>query len=233
MTTPTRAGVVAVAALALGIGLSGCGSDTTTDGSATTETTAETTSQAPTTSPQAAGPATGPRMTIADYVAQNGIVQTPVLPDDPGAPTVTLPFAQGWEDMGEQSPPGAYRAMVFTTDPEAGADPSTLIATMSKLTGDVDPAKVLEYAPADVQNMPGFQGMDAGQSSDLAGFDATLIGGFYDQDDVTRMIAQKTVVIPADDGVYVLNVKADGPEAQQGALIDATSLIDEQATIVP
>ena len=231
MSTPLRAGVVAVAAVALGVGLAACGSDAATDETTTTETetTTETTSAAPTTSAQAAGPT----MTIADYVAQNGIVQTPVAPGDPGAPTVTLPFAQGWEDMGEQTPPGAYRAMVFTADPAAAADPPTVVTTMSKLTGDVDPAKILEYAPADVQSMPGFQGMNAGQPSDLAGFDATLIGGFYTKDDTTRMIAQKTVVIPAEDGVYVLNVKADGAEAQQGALIDATSLIDEQATIVP
>ena len=228
-----RAGVVAAAAVALAVGLSACASDTATEGSATTEPTTETTSAAPTTSAQASGPEAGPKMTIDEYVAQNGIVQTPVLPDDPDAPAVTLPIAQGWEDMGEQSPPGAYRAMVFTADPAAAADPPTLIAAMSKLTGEVDQAKIMEYAPSDVQNMPEFQGMNTGQPSDLAGFDATLIGGFYTKDGTTRMIAQKTVVIPAEDGIYLLNVKADGPEAQQGALIEATSLIDEQATIVP
>ena len=227
-----RAGVFAVAAVALGIGLSACGSDTSTDPTTDTETTTEAASQAPTTSPQA-GPAAAPSTTIADYIAQNDIVETTVLPGDPSAPTVTLPFARGWEDMGDATPPGAYSGMVFTADQGAASDPPTLIATMSKLTGDVDPAKIIEYASAEVQALPGFQGPDAGDGSSLAGFDATQIGGFYTKDGATRMIAQKTVVIPADDGIFVLKLKADGPEAQAYPLMDATAVIDEQATIVP
>lgn len=226
-----RAGVTAVVAVALGVGLTGCGSDATTGESTTaeTDTTSETASEAPTTSPQAAGPA----LTIDEYIAQNGIERTPVRKGDAGAPAITLPFAEGWEDMGEQTPPEAYQAMVFTGDPAAAADPPTVVATVSRLTGDVDPAKVLEYALTDVHNLPGYKGMDVGQPTDLAGFEGVLLGGFYTKDDAEQMIAQKSVVIPADDAIYLLNIRAEGPQDQQVPLIDATSTIDEQATIVP
>ena len=233
MKTPMRAGAGAAAVIALAVGLSACASDTSTEGSATTESSAETSSAPPTTSAQAAAPDPGPALTIEEYVAQNDIVQTPVAPGDPGAPEITLPLAEGWEDMGAQTPQGAYKAMVFTADPAAAADPPTVVATLSKLTGDVDPAKVLEYAPTDVERLPGFQGMNVGQPSDLADFEAIVLGGFYTKGDAERMIAQKSVVIPAEDGVYLLNIRADGPQDQQTALIDATSTIDEQATIVP
>lgn len=234
MTTPLRAGVIAIATVALGIGLAACGSDSTTDESTTESTTsaAETSSEAAPTSPQAEGPAAGPAMTIDEYIAENGIVQTPMLPGDPGAPTVTLPYAEGWQDMGDQTPEGAYAAMVFTGDPSL-TDPPTLVARMYRLEGDVDPAKILEYSISDVQNLPGFQGPDTGQQSSLAGFDAVQIGGFYDIDGTSHMVAQKTVAIPGQDGLYLLQIKAEGPEEQAYPLMDATADIDEQATIVP
>jgi hypothetical protein len=50
---------------------------------------------------------------------------------------------------------------------------------------------------------------------------------------VKRVIAQKTVVIPGQDGLYVLQLNADGTEDQMGALMDATGVIDEQTTITP
>ncbi|MDY6996169.1 MAG: LpqN/LpqT family lipoprotein [Actinomycetota bacterium] len=228
--TTMRAGLIAIAAVALGIGLSACGSDTATEESASTTSEIATTTEAAPSSPPA-GPAAGPKMTIADYVAENDIVQTTVLPGDPAAPTVTLPYARGWEDL-EPLPEGAYDGMVFTAGPDT-ADPPTLIARMWKLTGDVDPAKVIEYAAGEMQNLPGFQGPDTGQPSSLAGFDATQTGGFYTRDGMTRMMAQKTVVIPAEDGIYVLQLTGDGTEDQAYPVMDATAVIDEQATIVP
>ncbi|MGZ8802727.1 MAG: LpqN/LpqT family lipoprotein, partial [Mycobacterium sp.] len=135
MTIPMRAGVIAIAAVALGIGLSGCGSKTTTEESATTSTTESeaetTTSEAPTTSAEAARPA----KTIVDYIKENNITETPVKPGDPGAPTIDLPFPAGWVDAGPNTPEWAYSAIVFTADPAMAQDPPTIIAIVSKLTG--------------------------------------------------------------------------------------------------
>lgn len=236
MTIPTRAGVIAIAAVALGIGLTGCGSDTTTEESTSTSTSASASasesatasSEAPTTSAAA-----GPKMSIADYIQENNITETPVRRGDPGTPTIDLPSPQGWEDMGADTPGWAYSGMVFTADPAMAQSPPTIIAIVSKLTGNVDPAKILEYAPGEVQSLEGYQGPETGQPSKLSGFDATQVGGTYIKDGVSRMVAQKTVVIPGQDGLFVLQLNADGTEDQAMPLMDATAAIDDQTTITP
>jgi hypothetical protein len=231
MTRSLRAGVVAIAAIAIGIGLPGCGSDTKSEPSPSKETSSATSA----TSSKAASPsptnAAGPNMTIVDYIKENGIVESPVHPGDPGSPTIDLPFPPGWEDAGTKTPEWAYRAIVLT-DP-AVQDPPTVIALVSKLTGNVDPAKILEYAPGEIKNLPGYEGAQEGSPSTLGGFDATQIGGTYTRDGVKRAIAQKTVVIPGQDGLFVLQLNADGTEDQMGALMDAANVIDEQTTITP
>ena len=47
------------------------------------------------------------------------------------------------------------------------------------------------------------------------------------------MIAQKTVVIPGDGAVFVLQLTADGLESDMGPLMDATSAIDKETKITP
>jgi hypothetical protein len=222
-----RAAIIAIAAVALGVGLAGCGSDTKSEES-TSAATSETSSAAPTTSAQAAAPA----YTIVDYIRDNGIVEAPVKRGDPGSPTINLPFPPGWEDAGPRTPEWAYGAII-STDPAMAADPPTIIALVSKLTGNVDPAKILEFAAGEIKNLPGYEGGPNGSPAQLAGFDATQIGGTYTKDGAKRAIAQKTVVIPGQDGLYVLQLNADGLEGQMPALMDATSAIDEQTTITP
>lgn len=104
---------------------------------------------------------------------------------------------------------------------------------MSKLTGPTDPAKILEFAPDEIKNLPDYENLGDGSQSELAGFDACQIGGAYTRDGAERMIAQKTVVIPGDGGLNVLQINADGREDQIGPLMDATVAIDEQPTITP
>ena len=232
MKSSLRAGVIAITAIALGIGLSGCGSDTKTAPSTSKTTSSEskttTSKAAPTTTAQASGP----NKTIVDYIKENGIVETPVHRGDPGAPTFDLPTPAGWEDAGTRTPDWAYGAILFS-DPAMAQDPPTIIAIVSKLTGNVDPAKILEYAAGEIKNLPNYDGAAEGLPSTLAGFDATQIGGTYTKEGVKRAIAQKTVVIPGKDGLYVLQLNADGTEDQMGPLMDATGVIDEQTKITP
>jgi hypothetical protein len=236
MTRSLRAGVIAIAAIAIGIGLSGCGSDTKSEPSTSKQTSAAsssaTTSKAAPAVPAPAPAAASPNKTIVDYIKENNITEAPVHRGDPGAPTIDLPSPPGWEDAGSRTPAWAYGAIV-STDPAMAPDPPTIIALVSKLTGPVDPAKILEYAQGEIKNLPGYEGADAGSPSKLAGFDATQIGGMYAKDGVKRAIAQKTVVIPGQDALFVLQLNADGTEDQMRAMIDATSAIDKQTTITP
>ena len=126
-----------------------------------------------------------------------------------------MPFPPGWEDAGPRTPEWAWGAMVFT-DPAAANDPPTIIALMSKLTGNVDPAKILEFAPGELKNLPRYEGEGNGSASTLGGFDAWQMGGSYMKDGTKRMIAQ-----------------TDGLEDQIGPLMDATKVINDQTTITP
>jgi hypothetical protein len=222
-----RAGGIAIMAVAVGLALAGCGSDDKKTEATTSSSTSKSSSAAPS-SPQAK-----PNATIPDYIKQNEITETPVKRGDPGSPEINLPFPPGWEDMGDQTPPWAWAGIKFTGDPAMAANPPTILALLSKLQGNVDPAKILEFAPGEMKNLPGYEGDGVGSASTLGGFDAWQVGGMYLKDGVKHAVAQKTVVIPGADGLFVLQLNADGTEDQMGALMDATTAIDEQTTITP
>ena len=59
------------------------------------------------------------------------------------------------------------------------------------------------------------------------------MGGTWSQEGETKIVAQKTVVIPGADGLYVLQLNADGLENQGEIVGAATDVIDEQTTITP
>jgi hypothetical protein len=138
----------------------------------------------------------------------------------------------GWHALPEGS--GApYGGIVFDS-PSDPNDPPTIVAIVSKLDGDVDPAKILEYAPGELKNLPSYEGGSAnGNESTLGGFKAWQLGGSYTKNDKKRTVAQKTVVITGPNGLYVLQLDADALDAEAVPLMDATNVIDEQTTITP
>ncbi|QUR66329.1 LpqN/LpqT family lipoprotein [Mycobacterium spongiae] len=228
----------AIATILMGLALAGCSfsfktdsksSPTTTGASSATSTPTSPTSttSSETTSAEAEG---GPNYTIADYINDNDIEETLVHHGDPGSPTIDLPVPDDWRLLPESSN-APYGGIVYTeaADPN---DPPTIIAILSRLTGDVDPAKILEFAPGELQNLPGFDG-DDGTESTLDGFEAWQLGGSYTKNGQLRTIAQKTVVIPTPDALYVLQLDADSLDDETIELMDATGIIDDQTTITP
>jgi hypothetical protein len=227
---------VAVAIVALGIGAVGCGSNSTpsntTSSTASTATTAAPTSTA---KPQSkVAPRTtvpGPNPTIDSYIQQNGITQTPVHRGDPGAPTINFPIPDGWADAGADTPPTAIWAVV-DNGPEAAKYTPSIVATMTKLSGgDLDPQKLLDLAPGELKNLPGFQPKGEGSEDALADFPANEFGGTWTQDGQTKAVAQKTVVITKGDDVYLLRLNIDCLADQMDQVIPATSTIDDKTTI--
>lgn len=220
----------AAAIAALSVGLVACAKDAE-PAQTPAAAPAPSTSAGPTSS---ASTPTTPYQTIADYIRANNVTETPVERGDPGSPTITLPVPAGWRDAAAQTPQYAYWAAVLD-DPAVAADPATVIALVSKLTGPVDAAKILAFAPGELNNLPGYDGPAEGTKSTLGGFDAVQLGGSYVKDGAKRMIAQKTVVIPAADGsgLYVLQLNANGLEGQMSRLLDAVSTIDANTAIAP
>lgn len=230
MKKMTAVATTGLAVISLSVALVGCSktetkTETKTSTSTSTSTSTTTTSASPT---QAAGP----NQTIQDYLKENNIQESAVHRGDPGSPNIDLPFPPDWSDAGPQTPEWAYGAIVFDK-PEDPADPPSIIALVSKLVGNVDPAKILELAPNELKNLPQFEALGDGSKTTLSGFDAFQFGGNYVKDGKKRIIAQKTVVIPGSDGLYVLQMNADALDGQEGALMDATSVIDDKTTITP
>lgn len=219
----------ATATLALSLALVGCGSGNKSDTKTSTSTSTSTTTLTSTTTSTA--PGAQAHKTIADYVVENKITETPVHHGDPGSPTINLPVPNGWQLLPE-SADAPYGGIVYTqpTDP---SDPPTIAALVSKLTGNVDPAKVIEFAPGELQNLPGYEGSGNGSAATLGGFQAWQLGGSYVKNGKKRVVAQKTVVIPSGNAVFVLQLNADALDGEQVPLMDATSIIDDQTTITP
>jgi hypothetical protein len=231
---------VAAAAAALALLLSGCGSDTksepsTTSETTTTTTTTKTSAKAAPSTPKVAPrdeDAAGPNPTIASYIAENNIQETPVKRGDPGSPTIDLPFPPGWEDAGPDTPEWAYGAIVYT-GPEAAQYTPSIVALVSKLTGNVDPQQIIDLAPGELKNLPGYEALAEGRSSTLGDYPAFQLGGYWVHDGQRKVVAQKTVVIPGSDGLYVLQLNADGLEDQLEIIGPATDAIDAETTITP
>ncbi|MBX9921035.1 MAG: LpqN/LpqT family lipoprotein, partial [Mycolicibacterium frederiksbergense] len=146
----------------LSLALAGCGSDDKSESNGAEESTGATSSVATETSTSAAEPGAAAEpadanYTIAEYIQDNGITEAQVKRGDDGAPTVNLPSPPGWVDAGPATPEWAYSQIVFT-DPSMPPPPPAITAIMSKLTGDVDGAKVLEFAPGELKNLPEFDG---------------------------------------------------------------------------
>lgn len=235
---PSRMTGVAVTATALAVALSGCGSSSTTatssssaSSSATSSGAATSKKAAPTVPPTTPAEAAGPNPTIADYIKENGIQETGVKMGDPSAPQVNLPVPDGWEVVSpDQTPDYAYGAIVYN-GPEFTSDQPNIIALMSKLTGDVDPQQIIALAPGELNNLPDYQPGNPGADSTLGNYPAYVLGGSYTRDGQTRVIAQKTVVIPVEDGLYVLQLNVDGPQAAGDVISAATDTIDSDTTI--
>lgn len=222
----------AVATVALSLALAGCSFNIKTDSAPTTSpTTTSPTTSTTTTSATTSAQAAGPNYTIADYIRDNHIQETPVHHGDPGSPTIDLPVPDDWRLLPESSR-APYGGIVYT-QPADPNDPPTIVAILSKLTGDIDPAKVLQFAPGELKNLPGFQGSGGGSAATLGGFSAWQLGGSYSKNGKLRTVAQKTVVIPSQGAVFVLQLNADALDDETMTLMDAANVIDEQTTITP
>lgn len=231
----TMSAVAGVTAVALGVALAGC-SPTKTETETKPETSSATTSSAAAASPTTSGLSVpelpkGPNITIADYVAQNKIVESPVKQGDPGAPEIDFPMPPDWKAAGARKPEWAYGAIIYdkAKDP---ADPPFMTAIANKLSGDVDPAKVLEYAPGLLQNLPGYEQDGEVEKTTLSGFDSIVFQGSYLAGDVRRYIAQLTTVVPGRDGaLFVLQLNADSPLGQEQVIRDAAKVIENETKI--
>lgn len=217
------AAVAAAAALAL----SACGSDTPAKQSPSTWAVFPSTHAAP--PPPPPPPRTGPP-TIRDYIADNGLQEAILHRGDEGAPVVDLPYMDGWEEAGDLTPEWAYSAIVYR-GPRPDEYTPNIVVLLSKLTGNVDAQGVIDHAAGELAHLSGWSQFGEGETDTFGDYPTYQLGGTWVQDGVTKVVAQKTIAIPAEDGVFVLQINADGLESDTDILATAAATINEQMTI--
>lgn len=227
---------VAAALTALAVVLSGCGSDTKTatetssEKSSSSKTTEKKSSESKTPTETSEAPAAG--LTVADYLNENGGAEV-VEPGQDGAPNVVLPFPEGWEEIPSDGlVEGSYGGIQYV-GPEVTDVQPKIFASLQRVSPDVDPALVLEYAPNELLGLPEYEPAADGRKSELAGFDAYQLAGVYSESGRPTLIAQKTVVIPGSDTLYILQLNGASSPDQQPILGAGLDEIDLSTTITP
>lgn len=209
-----------VGALALAVVVVGCSPRTEV---ASTEAT----QASPTV--RAGGPGSG-AMTLSQYISDNKIAEVRFKRGDPGTPKIEFPFPPGWSNAGERTPDWAYGAIIYDKagNPE---DPPYMVAIASKLTGNVDPAKILEYAPGQLNDLPQFTPFGDPTKDSLSGFEAIDYAGTYLRKGQPRVVGQQTILVPGEDGLFVLQLNAEAPQGEKQPVIDAAKYIAENTKI--
>ncbi|WP_370250361.1 LpqN/LpqT family lipoprotein [Nocardioides sp.] len=212
--------------------------------SASTEAPSETptTPEAPqspaeTTSPSAPGtPAETPdgttgRETIATYLAGLGATQRTVAPS---TGFLDVPRAPGWTFTPDQPPYAPYGALVFDGGTDPQQPPRVLMLAIELGSAAVDPARLLELAPNELLELPGFEAMvDEPDRFRLAGFDAVRYAGTIPAGDSPLTIIQYTAVVPAEVGLYVVQLNAYARPAELETLTAMMERIDTSLGIDP
>ncbi|GAA1455901.1 LpqN/LpqT family lipoprotein [Williamsia maris] len=224
-----------VVGAALTLVLAGCSSSSdSASGSSTSSSAPSSTSSAAAPSTGELTPrsvdATGANVTIADYIKQNNITETPIKMGDTTAPTIDLPIPEGWTPAGDKTPDYAYAAIEYTgPDASSASYTPNFVALLSRLEGTVDPQKLIDAASGEVKNLKDAEVLDE-QTATLSGYPAYEIAANYDLEGTKALSAQKTVVIPGDGAVYILQLNGTSDQAQSEILQTAAQSIDK-ATI--
>jgi Probable lipoprotein LpqN len=232
MSTPAITGLVA-AATALSVVLAGC--DTGKDASAASNSATSAAPVAATSSAAAASSSAsdGPNATIASYIKDHKITEQQVHRTDNGEPKVDLPKPDGWKSGGDDNPPWAYDSIIYNgpVDPKDYAP--SVIALLSKLTGDVDPKALMATAPGEIENLPGFTPSGPGTETTVRDYPAYRIAGTWVSDGKTKFVAQQTVIFPSNGATYVLQLNSDGSADQTPIIQAATDAVAQQVKITP
>jgi hypothetical protein len=170
-------------------------------------------------------------MTISDYLKNAGITETPVHAGDPGAPKIELPIPALWQQAIDV--PGKPFWAIMMTEPADPKIPPLIEARLSKLSAEVPIQTIFDYAAGEIENLPGYQALGNGGRAELGGVEAFQMGGLFEENGVTKLVAQKTLLIASPTGPFLLRVRATGPEADTPALISATAALDENTVITP
>lgn len=168
--------------------------------------------------------------TLHQYIVDNKIAEVRFKRGEPGTPKIEFPIPPGWSLAGDRTPDWAYGAIVYDK-PKDPQDPPYMVAIASKLTGGVDPEKILEYAPGQLRKLTDFTPIHDPTKDSLSGFEAMDYAGTYVRKGQPRVIGQQTIVVPGNDALFVLQLNADAPRGEEQPVLDAAKFIAEKTKI--
>lgn len=182
----------------------------------------------------AAEPHTAPARprTIRDYILASGLQETLMHKGDAGAPSVELPWMDGWEDAGSLTPEWAYSAVVYR-GPRPEEYTPNIVVLVSRLTGAADPQALIDSAPGELAALTGWTPIGEQGPGGRDDYPSYRLDGTWVRDGVTKVVAQTTVVLPADDGAYVVQFNADAAQSEFDIAAAGLTTITEQAIILP
>lgn len=185
----------------------------------------------PTASSPAAAP--GAERTIADYIRDTGITETPVRAGDATAPTIELPALAGWVDATAQAGENVYVAVKYEGEELTAADYTpNVVVLLSRLTGrTIDGDALLAVAPGEVRNLTGYAPYGSPRSEKLAGHRAYKIAATYDLDGMPALVGQSTVLVPGRDATYIVQISVTGARSQEKIVQAAVQKIDRELRI--
>ena len=239
MAATCRAWATSFAVACLGITLGACASiveyDDSTPASSTqpwtvsakpsAEHSVQNQSQGPQGSRSLRSEPDSPNATIADYIRDQHITETPIRRGDPGAPQVDVVFPGGWTVTDQQIPDYAYGALVYTgVEAQNLSYPPNIVAVLSRLEGNVDPTKLLEFAGGEIKNLLAFVPV-FDEPATVSGHPAYRIAGGYEIDGVRATAAQETVVISGTGGPYILQLNATSNEREANILYNGLEAV--------
>jgi hypothetical protein len=242
MTMMRLPGILAFAAIFLGSTIGGCSSAADyAEQTRASSTRPWTISPKPTTEESIANAPQEPRSlrsepgspnhTIADYLSDERIAATPIHRGDPGAPQIDVVFPGNWTVASQQIPDDAYGVLLYTgEEAQSLSYPPNIVAVLTKLDGNVEREKLLEFAGGELKNLPAFVPV-FDEPTTVSGHPAYRIGGGYDVESVKAAAAQETVIIEGSGGLYVLQLNATSDEREAELLYDGLGAIAESVEI--
>ncbi|OBJ39136.1 hypothetical protein A5630_27915 [Mycolicibacterium mucogenicum] len=226
--------IAAVIVVLIGVVLLNSGDDSSGPSDASGTSTQSSGADKPSSSHKPAPPVLvgtpGNYQTIATYLKSNNIQEALVHRNEPGAPVVTMPMPPGWADAGPQTPAFAYQSIVYN-GPSAGNYRPSATALISRLGPNADAQKILDFAPGELNNLPGFTPTDTGTPGTVDGHKSFQIAGSWNSNGVTKLITQNTVVIQDGTGLYVMQINIDGVADQAEIIKQITEAIDRDTKI--
>ena len=238
------AGVVAVVLVAVGVivALNVGGDEDSAAGSATPTMRPATTSRRDGAGTTGATPTAFPMptlvgqpgnyQTIQTYIQQQGIQEVSQHRGDTSAPTVLTPMPDGWRDAGPESPNFAYQTLLYD-GAEAPNSRPYVVVVLSKLVGDVDPAKVFALASGELYNLAGWVPDNPGKVATLQGHPEFELSGQWDSNGKPTDVIQKTVLLNWKQGFYVLQLNLNSAPEYRAIIDRMVAAIDTDARIYP